>query len=112
MTAWDHEFAVPFINGGHFHVTDPGPLHAPILDLSIRRDEKLDLILETRSAPDARSTAPKHPSGTVRITTESASLENIGGVKVKLTGVIPYQVRTSSDHRTGQSEHIEEANRI
>jgi hypothetical protein len=89
MTGWDHEFAVPFINEGLFHVTDPGPLRAPILDFSMRRDEKLDLILETRTAPAAKSTAPEHPSGTVRINTDCASLENIGGVKVKLTGVLP-----------------------
>jgi hypothetical protein len=86
MTGWDHEFAVPFINEGHFHVTDPGPLRAPIIDFSLRRDEALDLILETKTAPDAKSTAPEYPSGTVRITTECASLANIGGVKVRLTG--------------------------
>jgi hypothetical protein len=109
MTGWDHEFAVPFINEGHFRVTDPGPLRAPVLDFSLRRDEALDLILETRIAPDAKSTAPEHPSGTVRITTECASLENIGGVKVRLTGVIPYRVRTSTNYRTGKDEHVEEA---
>ncbi len=109
MTGWDHEFAVWFINEGHFRVTDPGPLRAPVLDLSLRRDEALDLILETRVAPDAKSTAPEHPSGTVRITTECACLENIGGVKVRLTGVLPYRVRTSISHRTGQDEHVEEA---
>ena len=109
MTGWDHEFAIPFINDGLFHVTDPGPLRAPILDFSLRRDEALHLILETRTAPDARTTAPEHPSGTVRINTETASLENIGGVKVRLTGVLPYRVRTSINHRTGQEEHIEEA---
>jgi hypothetical protein len=26
MTGWDHEFAVRFVNEGHFCVTDPGPL--------------------------------------------------------------------------------------
>jgi hypothetical protein len=109
MTGWDHEFAVPFINEGHFHVTDPGPLRAPVLDFSLRRDEALDLILETRTAPHAKSTAPEHPSGTVRITTECASLENIGGVRVRLTGVLPYRVRTSTNYRTGQDEHVEEA---
>jgi hypothetical protein len=45
----------------------------------------------------------------VRITTECASLENIGGVKVRLTGVIPYRVRTPSNYRTGREEHVEEA---
>jgi hypothetical protein len=109
MTGWDHEFAVPFINEGHFRVTDPGPLRAPIRDFSLRRDESLDLILETKIAPDAKSTAPEFPSGTVRITTECASLENISGVKVKLMGVIPYRVRTSTNHRAGENEHTEEA---
>jgi hypothetical protein len=109
MTGWDHEFAVPFLNEGHFRVTDPGPLRAPILDFSLRRDEALDLILETKTAPDAKSTATEHPSGTVRIATECASLENIGGVKVRLRGVIPYRVRTSTNYRTGQDEHVEEA---
>jgi hypothetical protein len=87
-------------------VTDPGPLRAPVLDFTLRRGEALDLILETRTSPDAKSTAPEYPSGTVRITTESASLENIGGVKVRLAGVIPYR---SSTYRTGQDEHVEEA---
>jgi hypothetical protein len=109
MTGWDHEFAVPFINEGHFRVTDPGPLRAPILDFSLRRDEALNLILETKTAPDAKSPAPQYPSGTVRINTECASLENIGGVKVTLTGVLPYKVRTSTNYRTGQDEHVEEA---
>jgi hypothetical protein len=109
MTGWDHEFAVQYINDGLFHVTDPGPLRAPVIDFSLRRDKALDLILETKTAPDAKSTAPEHPSGTVRITTECASIENIGGVKVTLRGVIPYRVRTSINYRTRQDEHVEEA---
>jgi hypothetical protein len=109
MTGWDHEFAVPFINEGHFRVTAPGPLRAPVLDFSLRRDKALDLILETRVSPDAKSAAPERPSGTVRIATECASLENIGGVKVRLKGVVPYRVRTSTNYGTGQDEHVEEA---
>jgi len=109
VTAWDHDFAVRLINEGHFHVSDPGPLRAPILDFSLRRDGALDLILETRTAPDAKSTAPQHPNGTVLINRECASLENIGGVKVRLMGVIPYQVRTSINRWTGQDGHVEEA---
>jgi hypothetical protein len=58
MTAWDHEFAVPFINEGHFRVIDPGPLRAPIIDFSLRRDQALDLILETRTASDASPLRP------------------------------------------------------
>jgi hypothetical protein len=40
-----------------------------------------------RHVPDALAHA-EHPSGTVRINTDSTGLENIGGVKVKLTGVL------------------------
>jgi len=109
MTGWDHEFAVPFINEGQFYVTDPGPLRDPVLSFSLRRDRALDLILETRTTADAKSTTREHPSGTVRFATECASLENIGGVKVKLTGVIPYRVSTSINPRTGEGEHVEEA---
>ena len=104
MTGWDHEFAIPFVNDGLFHVTDPGPLRAPILDFCLRRDEALHLILETKTAPDAKSAANEHPGGTVRITTETANLENIGGVKVRLTGILPYRVRTSINHRTGRED--------
>jgi len=99
LTGWDHEFAVPFINEGHFRVTDPGPLRAPVLDFSLRRDEALDLILETRTAPGAKSTAPEHPSGHVRITTECASLENIGGAKSQAHGVYPIESEPRSTTR-------------
>lgn len=107
--SWEREFALSFINDGHFQVTDAGPLRAPIRDFSLRRNGKLTLILETRCPPDAKSTAPQRPSGTVRISTESAELENIGGMKAKLLGVIPYRYRTTSNHKTGIGELTEEA---
>jgi hypothetical protein len=109
VTFWEHEFALSFVNDGHFRVTDPGPLHAPVLDFSVRRNEDLELIIETQASTDSKSTATKHPSGTARITTESVGLENVGGMKVKLTGVIPFGVRTSTNFKTGQSQLIEEA---
>jgi hypothetical protein len=103
MTGWDHKFAVSFINEGLFRVTDPGPLRAPIVGFSLRRDDALELILETKTASDAKSTAPEHPSGTLRINTECASLENVGGVKVKLAGVLPYRVQTLVNHKPGRA---------
>lgn len=94
---------------GSFSGDRPGPLRAPVLDFSLRRDEALDLILETRISPDAKSAATERSRGTVRIATECASLENIGGVKVRLKGVVPYRVRTSTNYGTGHDEHVEEA---
>jgi hypothetical protein len=63
MAPWEYEFALSSINDGHFRVADPGPLHSPVLDFSIRRDENLKLILETRALPDAKSAAIERPSG-------------------------------------------------
>jgi hypothetical protein len=109
MAPWEYEFALSFINDGHFHVTDPGPLHSPVLDFSIRRDEDLELILETRTPADAKSAAIERPSGTVRITTESVELENVGETKAKLLGVVPYGINTYENYRTGESRLTEKA---
>ena len=67
------------------------------------------LIIETRCPPDAKSTEPERLPGTVRPNVESAELENIGGMKAKLQGVIPYRFRTTNNYRTGDSELNEEA---
>jgi hypothetical protein len=109
MAIWDHEFAVDFINEGHFYFVDPGPLHAPIRGFMLRRDAALKLILETRIEKNATSTAAQHPSGTLRIATESANLESIAKLKATLSGVMPYQVRSTNDYKSGESERVEEA---
>jgi hypothetical protein len=96
MTGWEKE-SVDLINDGLFQITDPGPLHAPIHKFSIRRDETLALILETEAAPDAKSSAAQHPSGTVRLNTEKVELVNIAKIKATLTGVQTYSVTTSHD---------------
>jgi hypothetical protein len=107
--SWEYEFALPFINNGHFYVTDPGPLRAPVNDFSIRRNEGLTLVIETRCPSDAKSIEPERPPGTVRLSVESAELENIGGIKAKLQGVIPYRFRRTDNYRTGDGELTEEA---
>ncbi len=45
------EECLRILNKGFFEITDPGPLHQPIRSFSIRRDEKLHLILETEAPP-------------------------------------------------------------
>ena len=84
------------INDGHFTVVEPGPLHTPIQSFSIRRDEKLRLILETEVPPNATSTAVNHPPGTVRMSTERVLLRNIGGVDAELVGVVPFSLKSNT----------------
>jgi len=54
------EECLRILNEGHFQVVEPGPLHTPIHGLSIRRDEKLTLILETEVPSNATSAAIDH----------------------------------------------------
>ena len=90
------EECLDVINGGHFTVVEPGPLHTPIERFSIRRDEKLRLILETEVPPNATSAAVVHPPGTVRMSTERVLLRNIGGVDAELQGVIPFSLKSNT----------------
>jgi hypothetical protein len=90
------EECLNILNGGHFTVVEPGPLHTPIESFSIRRDEKLRLILETEVPPNAISAAVVHPPGTVRMSSERVLLRNIGGVDAELTGVIPFSLKSNT----------------
>ena len=81
---------IDLINEGQFRLVDPGPLHAPIRGLSIKRDSDLTLSLETLTGADATSTAIEYPSGTVRLNTERVELVNDVGLKAVLSGVQPH----------------------
>jgi hypothetical protein len=104
------EECLRILNEGHFQIVEPGPLHAPIHGFSIRRDEKLTLLLETEVPSNATSAAIDHPPGTVRMSTESARLRSIGGVDAELVGVIPFSRKTRS---SGVTEHpLKEESRV
>jgi hypothetical protein len=85
------------LNEGHFKITNLGPLHAPIHGFSIRRDDKLRLIVETETPLDAKSTAPQYPQGTVRFNTDQVELVNADGIKAVLTGVQTHSVAIHGD---------------
>lgn len=95
------EECLGILNKGRFTITDPGPLHQPIRGFSIRRDDKLRLVVEIDAHPSASSTAVDHPPGTVRITTERVQLKSLGGLYGELSGVIPYSTKT---HSSGASD--------
>jgi hypothetical protein len=92
MINWEKE-SLDLLNQGHFRITDPGPLHSPIQRFSIRRDDKLDLILETEAAAGAKSGAVPYPPGTVRFDEEQAELVSVAGIKAVLAGVATHSVK-------------------
>jgi hypothetical protein len=111
--SWERENALSLINNGLFKVTDPGPLRSPIDNFSMRRDPRLKIILETRCPPEAKSTSPERPSGTVRLNTDNAQIESPGGVKVTLLGVTPYLYQTShSGTERGELTELAEIHRL
>ena len=73
-------------------------MHAPILKFLIHRDDSLALILETEIAPEAKSTAVRYPSGTVRINADQAELAAAAGAQAVLTGVQTLTVKLLNDN--------------
>jgi len=97
------EECLRILNNSLFEITDPGPLHQPIRRFSIRRDEKLRLVLETEAGPNATSAAVDQPPGSVRLTTERALLRSVGGLEGEFFGLVPYSQHAQSQGVTEQS---------
>ncbi|MBB2158397.1 hypothetical protein HLH33_19235 [Gluconacetobacter diazotrophicus] len=97
------EECLRILNKGFFEITDPGPLHQPIRSFSIRRNEKLNLILETETAPNATSAAVDQPPSSVRLTTERALLRSVGGLEGEFFGLVPYSQHRRSHGVSEQS---------
>ena len=96
------EECIAILNDGHFRITDAGPLHQPLRSFSIRRDDKLHIVLETDADLNATSSAVEHPAGTIRVNTERVQLRSLGGLDGELLGVMPYSTRTHNVGATGQ----------
>jgi len=96
------EESLDLLNQGGFEVTDPGPLHAPIGRFSIRRDDKLTLVLETEIPSSARSTDIAPPPGLVQFATERVRLANAAGVQAELIGVITRSRSTLPSDSAGE----------
>jgi len=85
MNPWEWESFDSFIDY-QSKVANAGPLREPISSLSIKRDDKLQLVIETVAAQDAKTSAIIPPLGTVRTNTDTVELDSYG-VKVVATGV-------------------------
>lgn len=106
MNVFNQGILEEFINEGLFEVETAGPLHHPINELKVERDQKLNIILTTSSAYDAKSVAVDHPPGTVRINEDSIELRNRAGIRVIMEGILPLSKRetTSRDGETKRTE--------
>ena len=57
------EIFAGYVNGLGFQITNPGPLHAPGVHVSIRRNKDLDIILEHVLAEGAVANSCRAPAG-------------------------------------------------
>jgi hypothetical protein len=73
------------LNEPGFSVADSGPLHGPIRKFTIRRDERLTLLIDTKAGQGAQSSARAIPPGTARINVDKVELENLSGAKAILS---------------------------
>ena len=83
------EECLRLLKDGHFEITNSGPLHQPIRRFSIRRDEKLQLILETQADPNARSSSVEQPPGTVRMSWTEYCSAALAGLKASSLASLP-----------------------
>ncbi|MCG9914929.1 MAG: hypothetical protein MH112_01020 [Phenylobacterium sp.] len=86
MTAWLWECFDEYLNGGHFEISDPGPVVGPVREISIRRLDNGGLELTTispRHAPIGDYSVP----GSIRTPTERIGFTSDSGYEAIATEV-------------------------
>ena len=87
MINWKWESFEDYLKSNLFSFSDPGPLHAPIREFTLKRDDNLRSVLETFATQNAKSNAVNYPAGTVQINTDTATLSDPMGSTVTLTAI-------------------------
>jgi hypothetical protein len=103
---WDNEPLQATMERWAWNVTSPGPLYNPINNISLYRDDKLQLKLESDTIFPAATNRVRHPSGTVRIINEQVIIETEGGnIEIILNGIQPlnYHPILLEANNSGQS---------
>lgn len=103
MTVWQQECFEHYVNSHRLIVEDAGPLLSPIREFAVTRNEKLDLILDTRvsSAAD-NNRMHDYPVGTVRIRDEKVEFSGEGGILCSASGVAPFSQETTWSSERGE----------
>ncbi|RBW66888.1 hypothetical protein DS893_02460 [Vibrionales bacterium C3R12] len=83
---------------------DYGPLHQPITSQTIRYTSKGTIELTTKSKGNSTSNATEHEVGTIRINSDKATMEALGGFKIEFKGI--QQCATQKVH--GHTRDVDE----
>lgn len=90
-----------YVNGSGFKITNPGPLHAPTVRVSIRRNKDLDLVLESVLADGAVSAHPAPRPGEVFMVGGTVEFKSSAGMMATATGIVPRGTRPQWNEDVG-----------
>lgn len=80
MAYWKREPFKDFLDHGHFSVVEAGPLYTPINAWKVKRDDKLNLIVETIGDEETEDNfhldRADIPAGTLRVNTDGVTLKS------------------------------------
>jgi hypothetical protein len=108
MNFWEWERLESYVEANYFRVSEPGPLLSPVRSVRFWRDDKLQLVMETRSAQRQSSfRAEQHPPGTVRLNEDFVALSSPGGGSARAVGVLIKRTKSNSNHQHGIHETVE-----
>jgi hypothetical protein len=102
MKIWEWECLTGYLST--CSIVECGPLHGPVEQFKLTRNEDLKLILETVSAMGSSSKAQPVLTGTVRMSVEEVLLTGSSGDTAIAHGVVPYSLRDS--HGTTLSDSL------
>src|SRR5882757_9181203 len=104
MNPWDWEFFESEVTADAYVVDDHGPLFGPLTGFTLRRDEDLNLMLDTLSASDSTSSAIERPAGSVYVSTAEVKFEGRFGADATATGVIPRIVLNTASKNSAEAK--------
>jgi hypothetical protein len=104
MNPYDWEFFESEVTADAYVVADHGTLFGPVTGFTLRRDEDLNLMLDTLSASDSTSSAIERPAGSVYISTAEVKFEGRFGAGVTASGVIPRIVLNTASKNPAEAK--------
>ncbi|EKG37166.1 hypothetical protein Pav013_3552 [Pseudomonas syringae pv. avellanae str. ISPaVe013] len=107
MFFWEWERLESYVEDNLFSISDPGKLLSPVRSVRVWRDEKLCLVMETKSGEHPSHREQEHPPGTLRKNEEAVEFSSPGGDTARAFGVDIRNTRSHTNHQHGTHETVQ-----
>jgi len=113
MPDWEYEPFAAFLTDDHFEVTDAGQLHAPVRSFSLKRNDKLQIILETKCGEKAEINEILRPAGSIRTNLDAVELRSrFSPTTARLIGVQRLETHTTSSRARSELKDTSKVQRV